>query len=93
MLKIKIYLKNKDFSAFKLPDVVFVLLTNVKMPTIVGILTFISRINFMLSEVEHEKSSEINKSAPEIFVPNPLLSNEDLGKSAHMCRLTRAFTA
>ena len=29
---------------------------NVKMPTIVGILTFMSRINFVLSCVEHEKS-------------------------------------
>ena len=28
----------------------------VKMPTIVGILTFMSRINFVLSSVEHEKS-------------------------------------
>ena len=30
-------------------DVVFIMLTNVKMPTIVGILTFMSRINFVLS--------------------------------------------
>ena len=30
-------------------------LINVKMPTIVGILTFMSRKNFMLSWVEHEK--------------------------------------
>ena len=29
---------------------------NVKMPIIVGILTFISRINFVLRRVEHEKS-------------------------------------
>ena len=29
---------------------------NVKMPTIVGILTFMSRKNFMLNSVEHEKS-------------------------------------
>ena len=29
---------------------------NVKMPTVVGILTFMSRKNFMLSCVEHEKS-------------------------------------
>ena len=29
---------------------------NVKMPTIVGILTFMSRKNFMLNGVEHEKS-------------------------------------
>ena len=34
----------------------FILLINVKMPTIVGILTFMSRINFDLSWVEHEKS-------------------------------------
>ena len=29
---------------------------NMKMPTIVGILIFISRENFMLSLVEHEKT-------------------------------------
>ena len=34
----------------------FILLINVKMPTIVGILTFMSRINFDLSWVEHDKS-------------------------------------
>ena len=32
------------------------MLINVKMPTIVGILTLMSRINFVLSWVEHEKS-------------------------------------
>ena len=32
---------------------VYSMLINVKMPTIVGILTLISRINFMLSLVEH----------------------------------------
>ena len=42
--------------ALSLSDVVFIMLINVKMPTIVGILTFISRINFVLSRVEHEKS-------------------------------------
>ena len=36
-------------------DVVFIMLINVKMPTIVGILTFMSMINFMLSSVEKEK--------------------------------------
>ena len=40
---------------FKVSDAVFIIL-NVKMPTIVGILTFMSMINFMLSSVEHEKS-------------------------------------
>ena len=37
---------------------VFIMLINVKMPTTVGILIFISMINFMLSSVEHEKSSK-----------------------------------
>ena len=32
------------------------MLINVKMPTIVGILTFMSRINCVLSRVEYEKS-------------------------------------
>ena len=36
-------------------EAVFIMLTNVKMPTIVGILTFMSRINFVLSWVEQEK--------------------------------------
>ena len=47
-----IKLKNrqmKKFLALSLSDVVFIMLINVKMPTIIGILTFVSRINFMLS--------------------------------------------
>ena len=32
------------------------MLINVKMPTIVDILTFMSRITFVLSSVEHEES-------------------------------------
>ena len=43
------YLQMKKFLAVSLSDVVFIMLINVKMPTIVGILTFISRINFVLS--------------------------------------------
>ena len=39
-----------------LSDVVLFLVINVIMPTIVDILTFMSRINFVLSWVEHEKS-------------------------------------
>ena len=44
------------FLALCLSDVVLIMLINVKMPTIVGILTFMSRINFVLSCVEYEKS-------------------------------------
>ena len=43
------YRKLKKFLALSLSDVVFIMLINVKMPTIVGILTFMSRINFVLS--------------------------------------------
>ena len=38
--------------ALKLLDAVFILLINVKMPTIVGILTFMSMIKCTLSPVE-----------------------------------------
>ena len=42
------------FLALSLSDAVFIMLLIVRMPTIVGILTFISRINFVRSWVEHE---------------------------------------
>ena len=42
-------LTNKKFLALCLSDFAFSMLIKVKMPTIVGILTFISRINFVLS--------------------------------------------
>ena len=50
-------LKNIFFLALKLSDAVFIMLIYVKMPTIVGILTFMSRINFLLSGVEHDEKS------------------------------------
>ena len=46
----------KKFLALSLSDEVFILVINVKTPTIAGILTFMSRINLELSRVEHEKS-------------------------------------
>ena len=46
----------KKFLAFSPSDVVFIMLINVKMPTIVGILTFMSMLNFVLSLVEHGQS-------------------------------------
>ena len=54
-MKLK-YQKIKQFLALSLSDVVFIMLINAKMPTIVGILTFMSRINSVLGLVEHEKS-------------------------------------
>ena len=44
----------KKFLAISLSDVVFIVLINVKMPTIVGILTFMSMINSC--SAEHGKS-------------------------------------
>ena len=43
------YRQIKKFLDLSLSDVVFIMLINVKMPKIVGILTFMSRINFMVS--------------------------------------------
>ena len=50
----KIAKKRKTFLAFKLFNVVFITLINVKIPTLVDILTFISMMNFMLIWVEHK---------------------------------------
>ena len=46
----------------------FILLINVKMPTVIGILTFMSRINFMLSCIEHEKSFNLQKTRLQEFL-------------------------
>ena len=43
------YRQIKKFLAVSSSDVVFIMLINVKVPTLVGILTLMNRINFMLS--------------------------------------------
>ena len=48
LIKTKIPTTEK-FLALSLSDFVFIMLINVKMPTIVGISTFLRRINFELS--------------------------------------------
>ena len=48
LIKLK-YRLMKKFFALSLSDVIFIMLINVKMPTIVGILTFMRGINFVLS--------------------------------------------
>ena len=42
---------SSTFQACANPDLAFILFINVKMPTIVGILTLMNRINFILSSV------------------------------------------
>ena len=41
--------KKRFFSCLKHSDAIFILLINVKMPTTIGILSFMSRINFLFS--------------------------------------------
>ena len=43
------YRQMKKFLALGLSDVVFIMLVNIEMPTIIGISTFMSIINFGLS--------------------------------------------
>ena len=54
LINIKKISRNPFFSGSDKPIMLFSLLVNVKMPTIAGILTFMSRKNLMLSRVEHE---------------------------------------
>ena len=48
------YQEIKHFSGSYNASMLFFLLRNVKMPTVVGILTFMSRKNYMLSCLEHD---------------------------------------
>ena len=54
LIKLK-YRKIKKFFALSLSDIVFAMLVNVKMPTIVGILSFMSRINLCSAELSMKK--------------------------------------
>ena len=47
----------KKFHAFRLSNGVSIMIIYVKMPTIVGILTFMSRINSRSAELSMKKSS------------------------------------
>ena len=58
------YRQINRFLALDFSDVVFILLKIVEMPSIVGILTFTSRINFVLSE------SVTNTSLTELSMKN-----------------------
>ena len=72
------------------------MLINVKMPMIVGILTFMSRINFVLSRVEHEKS--FITSGPGLCCLSRHFGQATSVKifrtsTVHFCSLKRKFTA
>ena len=54
--------RNTYFIAVYFSDGVFILLINVKMPTVVGIFTVMSRLNFKPSWDEHEKSFITSRS-------------------------------
>ena len=59
----------------------FLLLINIEMPTIVGISTFISRNKFMLSRLEHEQKSFITSGKVLIYIIDyrSLSLNIDIG--------------
>ena len=50
----------KTFFMLKSAETKFILLINVKMPTIVGILTFMSRINYQILSYEPEFSTNFD---------------------------------
>ena len=59
------------FLALSLSDAVFIMLISVKMSTIVGILTFMGRIDFVLSCVEHGYIVSFITSGPETLPVEP----------------------
>ena len=50
LLKTTKIMKNKDMPCLEITDVVFILFINVKMPTVVGIFTLMSRKKHTLSD-------------------------------------------
>ena len=75
-LKLK-YRQIKVFLALSLSDVVFIMLINVKMPTSVGILTFMSKINFVLSWAELSWKTFYNIGALLLFFLSVILISFD----------------
>ena len=76
LISIKIS-RNSAFLGSEKPRMLFFPLINVKMPTIVGILTFMSWKIFMLSLVEHEKSFITSESGLDLYcieflLPTPI---------------------
>ena len=63
------------FLALKLLESVFILLINVKIPTLVGILTFMSRKIFKFSGIEHEKK---------LYKLEARLNFKKIGKTAYL---------
>ena len=82
----KKYLQMKKFLALSLSNVVFIMLINVKMSTIVGILTFMSRINFMLIWVEHGKKFYNLRASP---LPLSLYMTEILFLGLFVCKTNK----
>ena len=79
---------NKDVSCFKYLRRCIYQAKNIKMPTIVGILTFMSKINFVLSCVEHEKSfitsgPDRNPQRHVYSLRGPLVVNRSVGRLGH----------
>ena len=81
------YRNNNKFSFSDKPRMLFFLLLIVKMPTIVGNITFVSRKSVMLSSVEHEKNitSGTGTDPPNFTsyqIPNGKYGAQSKGKKA-----------
>ena len=61
--EISAILINKDFSCFKPLVVVFILLINIKMPTIIGILTIQEQIKF------HAHAVKLSMKGKKVYPP------------------------
>ena len=66
----------------------FFLLANDKMPTIVGILTFMSRKNFTLNSAEHEFLQPRAQNHAAKFTDDNNENDDDTGKVIPMSRLS-----
>ena len=79
----------------------FILLINVKLPTIVGILTFISkmnkiivgisRINFMLNSVGHKTSFDSDYLNMSLVVRKPVFRVSDTNQAVQPQKMARGL--
>ena len=70
LIKTKMMKKKNIFFAFKFSTVVFIMLMNVKMPTIVGILTFMSMILMHESSMKRFISSGLGTNLQSSCIQN-----------------------
>ena len=83
--------RNSDFlSRSHMPRMLFFMFINVKMPTIIGILTFMSMKSFMLSKVEREKFYNLGARNSFNLIPHPIFKTKrERGPNANLYTLRK----